>query len=285
MKKLLCAVSGAILFAACASSKSSESGASSQPAMEEKKSDAMSSKITTEEVQYDVNGVKLTGFVAYDASKEGPRPGILVVHEWWGHNDYARKRAEMLAELGYTGFALDMYGDGKQADHPKDAQKFMMEVMNDAEAMSARFRAAYDLLAQHDSTDPGKIGAIGYCFGGAVVLNMARAGVSLDGVAAFHAGALAGPMKAKTGDVKGKILVLHGGADPFVPPEQVTAFKEEMQAAGVSYEFVEYEGAKHAFTNPGATEKGKKFELPLAYDAEADKKSWEKMKSFFASIY
>ncbi len=286
MKKTFVAVTGALLMTACASSKSGESGGSSQPAGEKK--DAMSSsamKIETEEVEYDVNGVKLKGFFAWDASKEGPRPGVLVVHEWWGHNDYARKRAKMLAELGYTGFALDMYGDGKKAEHPEDAKKFMMEVMGNAEAMQARFRAAQDLLTQHETTDPNQTAAIGYCFGGAVVLNMARAGASLEGVAAFHPGALTGPMKAKAGDVKGKVLVLNGAADPFVPPEQVTAFEEEMKAAGVSYELINYEGAKHAFTNPGATEKGEKFGLPLAYDKDADMKSWAKLESFLATIF
>lgn len=281
MNRTTLAVLGAFTLTACASSKSADTtDAASQPA-----TTAAESSIETKEVMYEADGVKMTGYLAWDGSKEGKRPGVLVVHEWWGHNDYARKRARMLAELGYAAFAVDMYGDGKQADHPKDAQKFMMEVMSNMQGAKARFLAAHEILKNDEMTDGEHIAAIGYCFGGAVVLNMARMGLPLDGVAAFHAGSLAGPTPATAGDVKGKVLVLHGGADPFVPAEQVTAFKEEMDSAGVDYEFVEYAGAKHAFTNPGATAMGNKFELPLAYDAEADAASWAKLESFLNEIF
>ncbi|MGB5809890.1 MAG: dienelactone hydrolase family protein, partial [Polyangiales bacterium] len=227
--------------------------------------DSIETGILTEEVTYQVGGTNLKGYVAWDTNQAGPRPGVLVVHEWWGHNDYVRKRARMLAGLGYTALALDMYGDGKLADHPEDAMKFMNEVVSNMEVATARFRAAYEILKRHGTTDPNQIAAVGYCFGGAVVLHMARFGVDLDGVVSFH-GNLATEAPAKKGAVKGKVLVLHGGDDALVPPAQVAAFKEEMDVAEIDYSFVTYPGAKHAFTNQGATEKGKKLGMPLAYD-------------------
>lgn len=240
--------------------------------------------IRTEEVTYQAGGTTLKGYIAWDAARTEPRPGILVVHEWWGHNEYVRRRARMLAEEGYTALALDMYGDGKQAAHPEDAQKFMMETISNAEVAGARFGAALDLLQKHASTDPEKTAAIGYCFGGAVVLHMARLGKDLDGVASFH-GNLGTETPAKPGAIKADILVLHGGDDPFVPKEQVEAFKKEMEAAGANYVFIEYPGAMHAFTNPGATAMGKKFKLPLAYDAKADEQSWAELQRFLKALF
>lgn len=242
-------------------------------------------KLTTEEVSYTVGGTTMKGYLAYDPAVEGPRPGVLVVHEWWGHNDYARKRAEMLAGLGYTALAVDMYGDGKTADHPEDAKKFMMEVMSNFDQAKERFIAAEKLLDDHDTTDPEKTAAIGYCMGGAIVLNMARAGLPLSAVAAFHAGSLAPAVEAKADAITKNIMVFHGAADPFVPADQVTGFQEEMKKLGIEPVFEAYEGAKHGFTNPGATEMGTKFELPLQYDESADKDSWEKMKAGLASAF
>ncbi len=238
----------------------------------------------TEVIDYTVGGTTLKGYLAYDKGISGKRPGVLVVHEWWGQNDYSRKRAEMLAELGYTALALDMYGDGKSATHPEDAQKFMMEVMQNLETGEARFNAALELLKKQGTTDPERIAAIGYCFGGAVVLHMARLGTDLDGVVSFH-GNLSSMHQVEPGSVKARVLVAHGAADPMVPAEQVAAFKKEMEAAKVDYRFEAYEGALHAFTNPAADENGKKFNIPLAYDADADKKSWESMKAFFTEIF
>ena len=237
-----------------------------------------------EEVTYQAGDTTLRGYLAWDASKQGPRPGVLVVHEWWGHSDYVRRRAKMLAEEGYTALALDMYGDGKEAAHPGDAQEFMMEVIQNVDTAKARFDAAYELLQKHGSTDPSRMAAIGYCFGGAVVLQMARFGRNLDGVASFH-GNLATEAPAERGAVNAEILVLHGGADPLVPAEQVEAFKEEMDAAGADYTFIEYPGVKHAFTNPAATETGKKFDMPLAYDEEADRKSWAELQKFLKKVF
>jgi dienelactone hydrolase len=240
--------------------------------------------IKGEEVTYQAGDTTLKGYIAWDADREGPRPGVLVVHEWWGHTDYVRKRARMLAELGYTALALDMYGDGKQADHPEDAMKFMQETISNMDVAKARFMAAYDLLKAHGTTDPNHIAAIGYCFGGAVVLHMARFGVDLDGVVSFH-GSLGTEVPAKKGEVKSKVLVLHGADDSMVPPEQVAAFKKEMEAAEVDYTFVEYPGAKHAFTNEAATANGERFKLPLAYDAAADEQSWAEMTRFLERIF
>jgi len=241
-------------------------------------------EIQTEEVSYSDNGTTMQGYLAFDDSVEGPRPGVLVVHEWWGHNDYARRRAEMLAGLGYTALAVDMYGEGQQADHPEDAGRFAAEVMQSSDVGRSRFLAAMAFLQQHETVNPDKIGAIGYCFGGAVVLNMARSGVDLDGVVSFH-GSLASPISAEEGAVEARVLVLHGGADSFIPEEQIQAFKDEMEAAGADYEFVSYPGVLHSFTNPEADANAEKFGIPIAYDAEADADSWERMQAFFEEVF
>jgi len=240
--------------------------------------------IQSEEVTYTAGDTTLVGYMAWDANEEGPRPGVLVVHQWWGHSDYVRRRARMLAELGYTALALDMYGEGRHADHPEDAMKFMNESMANIDVAKGRFMAAYELLKQHGTTNPNDIAAIGYCFGGAVVLHMARFGTDLDGVVSFH-GNLATEAPAQKGAVKGKLLVLHGAEDPLVPPEQVTAFKKEMGVAEVDYVFIEYPGAKHAFTDPAATEKGQKHKMPLQYDEKADEQSWAEMSKFLEELF
>lgn len=236
-----------------------------------------------EEVTYKQGDTSMTGYIAYDDSIKGKRPGVIVVHEWWGHNEYVRKRADMLAELGYIAFAIDMYGDGQTADHPKDAGKFAGQVRSNMPVAEARFKAALEQLNKHPMTNKGKTAAIGYCFGGGIVLEMARRGANLDGVVSFH-GSLNTDNPAQKGKVKSRVLVLNGEADPMVKPEQVDAFKKEMENARVKYEFVNYPGALHAFTNPAATENGKKFNLPIAYDEAADKASWEKMQGFLKTV-
>ena len=240
--------------------------------------------VKTKTVTYQEGDTKLVGYLAYDDKFKGKRPGVLVVHEWWGHNDYVRERARKLAKLGYVAFALDMYGDGKTAAHPEDAGKFAGQVRSNLPIATARFNAALKQLKASEHTDPNKIAAIGYCFGGGVVLEMARTGLDIAGVVSFH-GSLGTSNPAQKDKVKAKVLVLNGEADPFVKPEQITAFKQEMDNAGVSYEFISYPGAKHAFTNPGATALGKKFKLPLEYSPSADKASWKKMQSFFNDIF
>jgi len=236
-----------------------------------------------EQVTYSANGTTLKGYIARPAQSGQKRPAVIVVHEWWGNNDYPRKRADMLAELGYVALALDMYGDGKVVDNPKEAGALSGAAYKDMDTSEKRFRAARELLARQPDVDPARIAAIGYCFGGRIVLEMARRGVDLDGVVSFHGG-LVTQAPAKAGAVKAKMLVLNGAADPFVKPEQIDAFKKEMQAAKVDFRFIDYPGAVHAFTNPAATENGKKFNLPLAYDAEADRKSWDEMKGFLAQV-
>jgi dienelactone hydrolase len=241
-------------------------------------------RIIGKNVVYSAEGVTLKGYLAYDSKVKGKVPGILVVHEWWGLNDYARRRARMLAELGYTALAVDMYGEGKLARHPDDAGKFSSEVMTHFSTAKARFMAGEEFLKKQPSVDPDRIAAIGYCFGGGVVLNMARQGADLKGVVSFH-GMLAPVKPAEPGMVKAKILVLHGAEDKFSTPEQIAAFKDEMKKAGVDYRFIVYPGAMHSFTNPDATAYGKKFNLPLAYNKMADKESWSEMKKFFKEIF
>lgn len=240
--------------------------------------------LVEEEVEYSTDSLKMKGFMVFDNRIEGKRPAVLVVHEWWGHNDYARKRARMLAELGYVAFAVDMFGNGKNAEHPEDAGAFAGEVMANVENAKARFLAAVDAVKSNDMTDPDHIAAIGYCFGGGVVLHMARMGLNLDGVVSFH-GSLGTEMPAESGKVISKILVCNGADDPFTPQEVVEGFKSEMESAGVEYEFINYEGAVHSFTSPDADAYGEKFEMPLAYNEAADKDSWSKMQEFLKVIF
>lgn len=236
-------------------------------------------EIKTEEIVYRVGDQEFTGYLAYDAAVEGKRPGVLVLHEWWGHNDYARERARMLAELGYTGFALDMYGTDKLADNPDAARGHMNDLMNVPGQVTERFEAAYALVRSHPTVDGERMGALGYCMGGSIVLNMARAGADLDAVATYHAG-LGTQRRATPGSIKAPLKVFNGAADPFVPRDQVTAFKAEMEAAGASLEFFDYPDVLHSFTNPAADGFGEEFGMPLKYDAEADRDSWARTEEF-----
>lgn len=240
--------------------------------------------IRGEVVTYEAGGAVCTGFVCYDAARTGKRPGVLVVHEWWGHNDYVRDRARQLAQLGYVAFAVDMYGDGKQALHPDDAQKFAQQVFANMDAGTARFVAAKERLAAHPMTDGERIAAIGYCFGGAIVLQMARGGMDLDAVASFH-GSLGTQQPAQKGTVKARVLVCHGAADALIPDDQVAAFRREMADAGVDLRFVAYPGAKHGFTSKAADANAAKFGLPLGYDAAADQASWHELQQFLAATW
>jgi dienelactone hydrolase len=236
------------------------------------------------EVSYSANGTTLKGYIAWDDAVKGKRPGILVIHEWWGHNEYARKRARMFAEQGYTALAVDMYGNGKQARHPDDAKKFSSEVSKNAKLAKARFDAALHLLKKNPTVDAGNIAAVGYCFGGSVALNMARMGEPLKAVLSFHGG-LGTEHPAQAGKVKARIASFTGEDDPFIPAKQVAAFREEMDKAGVTYKVETYPGAKHAFTNPDADKYGREFKLPLAYDAAADKASWDEGLKFLEESF
>jgi dienelactone hydrolase len=239
--------------------------------------------ITGTTVEYSAQNSVMKGYLVYDENVKGKRPGVLVVPEWWGLNDYARRRAKMLATLGYTALAVDMYGEGRVVATPDEAGKLSSEAMKDFDVTKARFMAAVDFLKGQPTVDPNRIAAIGYCFGGGIVLNMARQGVDLKGVVSFH-GSLTAVKSAQPGGVKPKILVLHGGADKLITPEQIQAFKQEMKGAGADFQFTSYPDALHSFTNPEATELGKKFNMPIGYNAKADKVSWSQMKGFLSTV-
>jgi dienelactone hydrolase len=240
-------------------------------------------KLKETEVTYASDSTQMKGYLVYDENIKTKRPGVIVIHEWWGHNDYVRERADMLAELGYTAIAIDMYGDGKQADHPKDAGKFAMSVMTNLPEAEARFNAALDLLKQHESVDGEKIAAIGYCFGGSVALTMANSGADLDAVAAFHSG-VALPIMPND-KLTARVLVCNGGGDTFIPEESITAFKQAMDSIGAKYEYISYPGVMHSFTSKEADANAEKFELPLAYDKEADEKSWNSLQALLKEVF
>lgn len=241
-------------------------------------------EVVTEEVRYRAGDKEFTGYLAYDDAAEETRPGVLVVHEWWGLNDHARNRARMLAAEGYTALAVDMYGSGRVADHPDEAQGFTQEVYANLAQAEQRFTAAKEVLQQHETVDDDTIGAIGFCFGGGIVLHMARTGADLDGVVSFH-GNLAARTQAAPGEVKAEVLVFTGEADPFVPAEQVDAFIAEMEAANAEYEVVGYPGVTHSFTAPEADALAARYGMPIAYDRHADTDSWQKMLAFFERVF
>jgi dienelactone hydrolase len=239
--------------------------------------------IKAEPVMYKSDTATLDGYVAYDASKEGKRPVVLVVPEWWGVVDYPKTRAVKLAQLGYLAMVVDMYGNGKTVDNPTDAQSMSTPFYKNPQMGFQRIMAAYQKVKTLPQADTTQIAAIGYCFGGGMVLNAAKLGGDFKGVVSFH-GSLAG-VPANKDLLKSSVLVCHGDADPFVPQKDVEAFKKSMDSIHADYTFRAYPGAMHAFTNPQATEYGKKFNLPLAYNAAADTASWNDMKSFFSKIF
>lgn len=239
--------------------------------------------VKEEAVTYKDGDTVLKGFVVYDDAKKGKRPGIVVVHEWWGITKHTRAEARRFAQQGYTAFVADMYGDAKTADNPTDASGLMKSVMGNPALVQSRFAAAREQLAKHASVDAKKLGASGYCMGGAVVLSAARAGVELAGVAAFHPSL--GGYRTSTSAMKARVLVLNGADDPFNKPEQIDGFKKDMASAKADLKFVDYPGAVHAFTNPEATEKGQKYKLPLAYNAAVDKQSKAEAAKFFQAAF
>ena len=241
--------------------------------------------VKEEPVTYKDGETAMKGFVVYDTAKSGKRPGLILVHEWWGITKHMHHEARRFAAEGYTVLIADMYGDAKTADNPKDAGALSGSVMKNPQAMQSRFNAAREVLARQSSVDPARIGAVGYCFGGAVVLNMARAGADLAGVAGFHASLGLNTPAPAPGAVKAKILVLNGADDPFVKKEQYAAFKSDLDAAKADYKVIEYPGALHAFTNPEATALGEKFNLPLRYDAKANQEAEAEASKFFAQVF
>ncbi len=240
-------------------------------------------QLKEENISYTGDNTTMNGFLVYDENKQGTRPAVLVVHEWWGLNDYTKNRARQLAELGYIALAVDMYGNGKTADNPTDAGNLATPFYENPQMAKARFDAALEKIKTYPQTDTSKIAAIGYCFGGAQVINMAKLGDNLKGVVSFH-GNLA-VLPANKDLLKADILVCHAADDPFVPQAEVDIFKKQMDSIGASYTFKAYEGTTHAFTNPQATAYGEKFNLPLRYNAAADSASWNDMKAFFEKIF
>ena len=233
-------------------------------------------------VPYEQGGTALEGFHVYDDSISGERPGILILHQWTGLTDYEKGRGRQLAELGYNVFAADIYGKGIRPV-PPEAGKEAGKYKSDRKLYRARIDAALDVLKKDERTDPSKIAAIGYCFGGTGVLELARSGADIAGVVSFHGGLGAAPgFAAEAGKVPAKILVLHGAIDPNVKAEEVAAFQKEMDETKADYQFVAYSGAVHAFTQKMA---GNDPSKGVAYDEKADKRSWEAMKAFFAEIF
>jgi dienelactone hydrolase len=240
--------------------------------------------VKEEPVTYKDGETTMKGVIVYDADRQGKRPGIVMVHEWWGITKHIHNEARDFASQGYTAFIADMYGDAKTADNPKDAGALSSAVMKNPKTMESRFNAAREQLAKHPTVDAARIGAVGYCFGGAVVLNMARAGADLAGVAGFHASLGLNTPAPAPGSVKAKILILNGADDPFVKKEQYATLKADLDAAKAQYRVIEYPGAVHAFTNPEATEIGKKFNLPLRYDAKANEQAKAEASKFFVEV-
>ena len=237
--------------------------------------------VVTRTISYQENGVNLQGYLAYDNALKGKRPGVLVVHEWWGLNDYARKRATQLAAMGYVAFALDMYGKDKVADHPEQAQEFMKKVTENVDTWQKRALAGLEILKKQPNTDSKRIAAIGYCFGGSTVQQLAYSGADIKGIVSFH-GSLIPPMESAVKQTKAKILICHGASDPFTKPEALQAYIAAMNASGIDWQMVIYGHAKHSFTNPGADKRG----MPaLGYNRHADLRSWEAMKQFFNEIF
>lgn len=238
----------------------------------------------SEQLTYSDQGTEFKGYLAYPEGATDKRPGVLVVHEVWGLNDYARMRAQKLAELGYVALAIDMYGDGKGSEHVEEAMKFRAEAAANHAERTRRFAASLAALRADPRVDPSRIAAIGYCFGGGVVLGAARDGVDLKLVASFHGNYASETPLAKDA-FHGKLFIAHGGSDAFTQPAQVEAFKHELDQAGARYEFVTYEGAKHGFTNPDATAIGQRNKLDIAYDAQADAASWSKLVELLAESF
>ncbi|MGD9087697.1 MAG: dienelactone hydrolase family protein [Desulfobacterales bacterium] len=241
---------------------------------------AVEAKIVSQNVEYKHEDTVLEGYLAYDDATEGRRPGVLVVHEWWGLNDYVRMRVNKLAQLGYVAFALDMYGKGIWTDQASKAQELSGHLQGKP-IMRQRARAGLEILRQNEHVDTAKIAAIGYCFGGTTVLELAYSGADIAGVVSFHGG-LTAPRPGDMSRITAKILVLHGADDAFIPPEKIAAFQDGVTKAGADWQMIYYGGAVHSFTNPAAD---KKNINGLAYSPSADERSWKHMQLFFDDIF
>jgi len=229
--------------------------------------------VQTKTITYKDGDLECRGFLAWDDAVAGKRPGVLVVHEWWGLNDYARDRAKQLAQMGYIAFAADMYGEGKTVDHPQDAGQMAGQVRANVQAWRKRAQAALDVLKSQPQCDASKLAAMGYCFGGSTALQLAYSGADLDAVATFHA-ALPTPTDTEAQAIKARLLVCHGADDKFIPAEAIQGFKSALDKAAAKYEFVAYPGAVHSFTVPDA---GRHNNPGMQYQAAADKDSWSRL--------
>lgn len=237
--------------------------------------------VQSKAISYQYEDIPMTGYLYWDDAIEGERPGVLVIHEWWGLNDYAKKRAAMLAELGYVAFAADMYGNNSVTDQPDQARNWMQEVTADVEGWRERALLGLEQLKASGLLAEGEVAAIGYCFGGATILQLAYADAPLKGVVSFHGSLPAAPEESQ-GKISPRILVLHGYADDWVGPDIVTNFRTKLDAAGADWEMNSYGGVRHGFTNPDAADYG----IPnLQYDAQADARSWQRMQTFFNEIF
>jgi len=237
-------------------------------------------KIVTKTVEYQQDGTVLQGYLAYDDAVKGPRPGVLVVHEWWGLNDFAKTRARQLAELGYVALAADMYGKGVVTKDPQEAARLAGQVRG-TPLLRQRAQAAFQVLQQNKLADSKRLAAIGFCFGGTTVLELAYSGAGLAGVVSFHGGLI--PLKVEDArNVKAKFLVLHGADDPHVKAEEIAAFQEGLRQAGVDWQMIYYGDAVHSFTNPDA---GQDKSKGVAYNAKAAVRSWKHMQLFFQEIF
>ncbi len=240
--------------------------------------------LTSQSIAYTCDGKNHSGYLAWDGEISAPQPGIMVVHEWWGLNDYVKRRADMLAAQGFCALAIDMYGDGKVAENPQQAGAMMNLVLEDMTMGTARLKAGYNSLISQSQVDSNRTAAIGYCFGGAMVLHMARIGIPLNAVASFH-GALGSFHRPEPDQVEAAVLVCHGADDAMVSMDDVASFRQEMDAANAKYEVILHPGAQHGFSSTEADENGRKYAIPLSYNKVADDTSWAAMLSLFERTF
>ena len=238
-------------------------------------------KVVSETIDYKDGDTKLTGYIYFDDASKEKRPGVLVIHEWWGLNDYAKKRAEMLAEMGYVAFAADMYGDKKVTKHAEDAKGWATQITSNIDAWQRRANRTLEILGKHKLVKSDDMAAIGYCFGGATVMQIAYSGTQLDGVVSFH-GSLPVANEAQAKVIKTKVMIAHGYADSFIPKDHVAKFKQALEDANVDWQFHAYGGAHHSFTNERANDYGIDG---LKYNSAADQRSWKSMQEFFKEIF
>ena len=264
-----------IMFASC---NNSESTATNQT-----KDSASTAQLKEENITYNGDNTSMNGYVVYKDSGQEKRPAVLVVHEWWGLNDYSKRRARELADLGYVAMAVDMFGNGQTASSPDEAMKLAGPFYQDPQLTKTRLDAALVKLKTFPQVDTSNIAAIGYCYGGYTVLNAAKLGEPLKGVVSFH-GNLGG-VKPDKNLLKARVLVLHGEADPIVKQDEVSQFRKQMDSAGANYTFKSFPNAKHAFTNPAADSVENKFHIGVGYNADADRQSWNDMKDFLRGLF